>query len=444
MSRSRQLCATFLGLWISVAAASGQNSISSISGQFAVSISADFSPLAHDRAIATNTDFVRLEPTLLAVAAERFKNLLGRDLGLKSGDAWSGKIFLALHPARSLDDSVTVVAEPFLQTWNYRVELPDVIRRDRFVRALSAVILLELANRNTPVSARSAEIPAWLADGFAQRILAIDGEKIFLTTAGKKVDGLAQNRVSELRRGFDPLASVRYTLQNSPAATFDQLSWPGDSQLNGYDGGVYRGSAQLFVTELLGLKNGATKMQSFLADLHTRLNWQSAFFNEFNEDFKRPLDVEKWWALRVIRFAASAPGPRWSALASRNQLAGLLVVPVEVRTGSNALPAHAEISLQAAIRSFDAAQQSAVLRPKLRDLALVQMRLAPPFAALAEAYQTVLSDFLEELDKGSSFFRHAAFWRRKGGLEDTLRKLDALDVRRRAAEAAIKPAPFRP
>ncbi len=69
--------------------------------------------------------------------------------------------------------------------------------------------------------------------------------------------------------------------------------------------------------ELLGLKNGPAKLRALLAELPAHLNWQTAFFDAFDEDFKRPLDVEKWWALRVVNFAATRParaGPQTSAL----------------------------------------------------------------------------------------------------------------------------------
>jgi hypothetical protein len=424
MKPARQICAILSGLFLFLAAASGQNSIRSFSGLFVVGTTGGFSPLAHNRAIATNADFIRLEPTLLAVSAERFKSSLARELGLKPDAPWSGKIILALHPARSLDDEVFLAPQPFFRAWNCRVELPDVIDRARFARAITTALLLEIANRDTSVSGRSTEIPAWLADGLAQIILVSDRDKIILSTSGKTVDGLPQNRLDETRHSSDPLAKVHATLQNFSAATFDQLSWPTDAQLNGDDGGAYHASTQLFVNELLELSNGAAKLRALLHDLPGSLNWQTAFFAAFQEDFKRPLDVEKWWALRVVQFASRNPGPHWTPAASRDQLAGLLTVPVEFRDSSNSLPTHAEISLQSAIRSFDAAQQSVVLETKLRDLALAQLRLTPPFAALAEGYRAALSDFL---------------MRKRASLKNTLKRLDALDAWRRAAEAAIKP-----
>ncbi|HAO78144.1 MAG TPA: hypothetical protein DCQ92_04030 [Verrucomicrobia subdivision 3 bacterium] len=424
MKPARQICAILSGLFLFLAAASGQDSIRSFSGLFVVGTTGGFSPLAHNHAIATNADFIRLEPTLLAVSAERFKSSLARELGLKPDAPWSGKIILALHPARSLDDEVFLAPQPFFRAWNCRVELPDVIDRTRFARAITTALLLEIANRDTSVSGRSVEIPAWLADGLAQSILAGDRDQIILSTSGKTVDGLPQNRLDEIRHSPDPLAKVHSTLQNFSAATFDQLSWPTDAQLDGDDGGAYHASTQLFVHELLELSNGAAKLRALIHDLPGSLNWQTAFFTAFHEDFKRPLDVEKWWALRVVQFASRNRGPHWTPAASRDQLAGLLTVPVEFRDSSNSLPTHAEISLQSAIRSFDAAQQSVVLETKLRDLALAQMRMTPPFAALAEGYRAALADFL---------------MRKRASLKNTLKRLDALDAWRRAAETAIKP-----
>ena len=97
-------------------------------------------------------------------------------------------------------------------------------------------------------------------------------------------------------------------------------------------------------------------------------NWQTAFRSAFGADFPRPVDVEKWWALQNVDFDARDTGPLWTPAASRDKLDEILSVPVDMRAASNALPAHAEISLQAVIRNFDFDQQTDVLQTKLRDL----------------------------------------------------------------------------
>ena len=446
MNFPRPRCALFSALFLlgssAVAApftGSPEASVQSVSGQFTATVGTGYSPLLHHPAVASSPDFIRLEPTFLAVTAERLKNSLNRTLHLNPNEPWSGKIFLALHPATSLAEEPVIVAQPFLSKWNCRVEIPDVTSRARLIRALTAALLLENANRTFVAPEKMAEIPAWLADGLAQEILASEGEKMILAAPEKITDGVLQARIDKSERGHNVLAAAHVMLQNAEALTFEQLSWPTPAQLSGADSGAYRASAQLLVHSLLELNDGAEKMRRMLAQLSRCENWQTAFLKSFSENFARPLDVEKWWSLCVVNFAARDPGPRWTATTSRDRLTEALVVPVDIRTGSNALPSHMEISLQTAIRSFDAAQQATVLPTKLRDLELAQFRLAPEFAALADGYRRALADYLGERNNSSpgSVTRHMMNSHRAGKSE-TIKKMDALDAKRRELEIKLR------
>jgi hypothetical protein len=453
MSRLGQGCALVLGLWWSLAVAhaqfsfSDQNSVNSVSGQFLVTSEALNAPMEPNPDPTGNTNVIRLKTALLAVAAERFKISLWRQLGLPADAAWSGKIHLRLHPAASPEETVTITSTPFLDRWSYGVDLPDWLWKTRYARALSGVLLLEIANRSAGRDGHSAEMPAWLVDGLAQQVLASDGEKVVLSAPRKKVDELAVNRLNLTERGFDPLAEARGILQNAPALTFDQLNWPTDVQMAGMDGGVYYASAQLFQSELLGLKRGPEKMRALLAGLPCHFNWQTAFFQAFGDDFKRPVDVEKWWALRVVDFASRAPGPRWTTDVSLARLRKLLSVPVEFRSASNTLPAHSEISLQAAMRRLNPEQRDTVLRTTVRNLALVELRLAPPFGSLADGYRVTLAEFLGETPKArqvSAASKHGVPANRQASITDTVKRLDALDLRRGEAETRSRaPVPKR-
>ena len=440
MNRSRLVCALAAGLMSFLAAARSESSwpqldaTHSVSGQFSISLAQNQNPYFRRPDIGTSTDLLQLEPSLLAISAERFKVALWREIGLAPNAAWSGKIFLALHPARLLDEPVSITAQPFINRWNYRLELPDLISRNRCARAFSAVMLLEIANRNALMGGRSAVIPAWLADGLAREILEAADTKVLLSAPTKTLDGIAQSRQDEKRRGVDSLAATRRVLQNFPALTFDQLSWPTDAQLNGNDGGVYLASAQLFVHDLLALKNGPANVLALLAQLPAHENWQTAFFAAFHENFQRPLDVEKWWALRVVSFATRAPGAQWTPAISRDRLNAALAVPVGIRYGSNSLPTHAEISLQAVLQNFPPERQVEIFQTKLRDLELIQLRVTPPLAAMADGYRQALADFLGGSKKG--------VFHRPASANATLKKLDALDARRRDVEAGLKLSPL--
>jgi hypothetical protein len=423
----------------------GLNITRSISGQFVIMGLAGPSQLSRLPANAADTNLVRLEPALLTVSAERIKESLARELEIKPGSPWRGKIFLALQPAQSLDEPVTIVSRATASGWEYQVQLPDVLPQTRFVRALTGVLLLEFANRNA--NEHPAEIPAWLTDGFSQRLLADDLTQMVLSSPDKIINGLPQNRTVETQNHPDPLADARRVLQNNSALTFGQLSWPDDAQMNGDDGGVYRASAQVFVGALLGLKNGPDHLRAMLANLPGCYNWQTAFQNAFAENFPRPLDLEKWWALQIVSFAAHNLGPHWTPAISRGQLDAILSVPVEIRSASNALPERAEISLQAVLRNCDPQQQATILQAKLRDLQIAQFRLAPSLAALSAGYQRVLADFLGESKSAALLTAQtvrSSAASHKISASAALKRLDELDAQRRQVEAKINPDVFKP
>ena len=418
-------------------------SVVSVSGQFTVVSAAQFSPLMHQSALATNNNFVRLEPALLAVGAERFKAALWSQLGYKADAQWSGKIFLALFPARSARDEVSIAITPLLPRWNYHVDLPDVVTRPRYARALAATLLLEIANRGNDNAAHSAEIPAWLADGLARLAPGGEPEKIILSSPTETYRDVPQLRTDKKKRSFDPLLAARATLQNVAPLTFDQLCWPTGAQMDGDDDGAYLASTELFTAELLALKNGPEKMRTLLAKLPGCLNWQTAFFAAFRENFRRPLDVEKWWTLRLVRFAARDSGPRWNLALTREHMADLLAVPVEYRAAPEALPEHGTITLQSTLQNFSAAQRARVLGLKVRDFELAQFRMAPPFGALAGGYRAALAEFLGGKNSPPpATGKHGSSAPYKPGVTTALKKLDALDARRREAEAKLDASPL--
>jgi hypothetical protein len=324
--------------------------------------------------------------------------------------------------------------------WDYRVELPDVLARTRFTRALTGVLLLELANRGA--QSHSAEMPPWLVDGLAEELLAAGSPEFILSVPDKLVNGLPVTRINATQHGLDLLAGAQRVLQQHPPLTFGQLSWPTEAQLAGTDGGVYGATAQVFVNSLLDLKDGAAQMRILLESLPQFYNWQIAFQSAFRADFPRPLDVEKWWALQLAGFTGRDPGPLWTPEASRARLDQLLSVAVEARTGSNSLPAHAEISLQTVIRGMDFDQQTTILRSRLNDLGLAQYRMIPQFAALAGEYRRAIANYLGENTitiTAATRQRPPVSSLRGASASRTLKKLDELDARRRTMESTVRP-----
>lgn len=416
----------------------GMVSADSISGQFVVTSTPQLSRLALLPEVARDPNLVRLDPALLAVSAERIKQAVMAKLGVDPRAPWSGNIYLAVHPAQSLDESVAIVSSRFNGRWVYHLLLPDVLPREKLVRALAGAVLLEYANRST--GDRCAEVPPWLGEGLSQELLAENLQDLVLSAPDQTVNQIPISYLDATRRGVDTLAGVREVLRTYSVLTFQQLSWPTGPQLSGEDGGVYRASAQLFVDELLGLRDGSAALRAMLQALPRYYNWQTAFELAFRPYFRTPLDVEKWWALQTVIFDSRSPGPQWTAEVSREKLNEILSVDVEYRSASNSLPARAEVSLQQVIRNFDSLQQTAILEFKLRDLELAQFRMAPALAVITAEYRNVLAAYLGQVPAIHGKLVYGKSAPGKATARETLLKLDALDAKRRSLVLA---APFR-
>jgi hypothetical protein len=408
----------------------GLISANSVSGQFVVVASPRTSPLASLPEIATNRDYVRLDPAFLAVSAERVKNSLLQKLGIPSQEMQGGTIYLTLQPARALDENVAVFPERLGSHWVYHMVLPDVLPRERLARALTSVFLVDYADRNA--GPNMAGVPAWLTEGLSQEALADSMQDVILSLPDETVNNIPVDRVSLTERGLDSLASARDILQTYSILTFQQLCWPTDLELSGEDGGDFRASAQLFVDELLALPDGPAKLRATLDALPQFYNWQTAFFSAFHQNFSTPLDVEKWWALQSVIFTARSPGPQWNTADSRDKLDQILSVAADFRSSSNSLPTRAEISLQDVIRNFNSGIQMQILHVKLHDLEVAQFRMAPSLAVLAAEYRNALAAYLGEAQvsrRGTIVKKSSA---RVVSARDTLRLLNALDARRRS------------
>jgi hypothetical protein len=380
------------------------------SGQFVVYANQLLPFDFHPPAMATNTSLVFLEPALLAVSAERIKESLYRELGASA--AWSGKIYLDLHTARTTDEPVTIFSEKFMKGWNYRVQLPDALDRYNFVRAVAGALLLEMANRNA--GGKSAEIPAWLVEGFSQELFASDEIELILPPPRMNVNGITITPpIMVSARRTNSLERIAEKLHERPPLTLDE-----------------------FVHQLLRLKDGPDCLRATLNALPDHFNWQLAFLRGFDSHFKSVLDVEKWWALQLVEYGGRDLANSWPFEESKKRLDEVVLLPVQVRTGINELPLRAEISLQIVVRDWEPLRQTPILRQKLRDLESLRMRASMELIPLVDDYRGVISNFLDKRDN-SDFISPAKIKLKPSSkyiIEETVRRLDELDAQRLALQ----------
>jgi hypothetical protein len=413
--------------WVSANAASASTpfpqllSVRSQSGQFIINAPRIQTPNRNASAnVQTNPAWVELDPTFLTVSCERVKQVLYRELGASA--VFHDKVYLVLHSRGAAAEAPRLTAERFRDGWQYQVDLPREIERSQYMRTMVTVLLLEMANRTA--GQRSAELPAWLVDGFAEQLLASNELELILPPPPTNQTSIRFAATNVRMRRENPLQAAHQVLCAGVPLTFDQLSWPGNNGPARQDR-IYLASAQLFVNELSRLKEGKDCLREMLAQLPQHYNWQFAFSRGFRRSFASTLEVEKWWALRVLNFTGRDLAQIWPLEQSWEKLNAIVHASVQVRLSTNELPLVAEVALQRVIQEWDRERQVPTLRQKVGELKLLRQRVPDELLELVDGYRIAIETYLEDLEKKRvTFFNKGA---REKLRQQTLTRLKQLD-----------------
>jgi len=412
----------------------GANALRSVSGQFVI-FDRDNLPSAASAGVLSppSPDTLELSPSVLLVSCERIKQAIC--LELNAGRDWTDNIYLHIRATRE-PVAPQIKIEELGRHWVYRVEFPDRIEKEQFVRTVVQVVLLEMANRSG--RRRSAEIPVWLSEGIAQRLLASQELELVLPKPTANIRSIAISATTLRRRDPDPLAAARKILQENPAATLEELSWPKPDTFSPEQTRVFQASAQLLVTELLDLPNGTDLLRRFVLKLDRYYNWQLALQDVYQSQFPSQLAFAKWWTLQAATFVGRDHKQAWTVAESAGQLDAVLHATVAVRTRNGELPVRQEVSLQRVIKEWNTVQQMVLLPGKLRELERLQLRLAPQFILLAQEYHAAIKDYIRKRELSTTTF--ADVYNLPPSIQrvalDAVNQLDQLDRRRRALEKA--------
>ncbi len=422
----------------------GNRPVQSVTGQFVVTDARPGgAPGPKPGAAGTNQNILALEPAFLAVSCERIKQVLYANLGV-TGQSRS-VIYLTIRPARGSAREFAYATERLGNNWIYRVELPPQMERSRLLRLIVQLLLQEIANRR--VTDHLAEIPAWLTEGLTQQLLNSRAVEILLPPPDQKFGALMLGPTVIQARQTDPLAAARSVLRDRPPLSLAELSWPAADRLDNEAREAFQCSAQVFVTELLGLPQGREHIRAMINELAGCYNWQTAFLRAFAPDFANQLAVEKWWTLQVVHFVGRDPMHLWTVVESWQKLADLLGISIAVRRNSQELPDYAVVTLQTVIHEWEPLRQTGTISGKINELEMAQMRVAPQFIALVSDYRRVLTAYLQQRARAASTF--GKLWLFTPGVgkvvDEAVQQLDQLDQQRvalRPPVGAPTPAPL--
>ncbi|HYE31213.1 MAG TPA: hypothetical protein VEH27_07290 [Methylomirabilota bacterium] len=359
---------------------------------------------------------VYLEVSFVAVSAERVKKALLREL--KLADQFQGKIHLAISPARSSHEIIPVVASLQRDGWQYAVELPQRIGEIAFVRAITHALLLEIANRHSQT--RSAEIPLWLGEGLAQKLLYEVGGGFLMKP---------ETYVDQTKIRFDPGFFFRELKPGLKLMNFSELSSTSATQLTNEAVQRFIATTVVFVSELLEIQNGAERLVTTLQNLPHRWNWQTAFLEGFHPHFRTLLDVEKWWSVSLTDLASHQTRLATASESVLDPLEALLTATLQQRSTTNALPDERTVTLQEFIRETEFSAQREVLRQKIAQLVALQFRSRAEVMNLSDRYRAALEAYFEARDTTQPVgsLRLPAPAQGRAAVEKVLRELDALD-----------------
>ncbi len=370
--------------------------------------------------------YLRLDPTLTTVSLERIRQAILGELGMK--DQWRGLITVTTHPVEEDQPMIQVNSVHYKDGWGYRVELPERIDKDQFIRVAVKVILSEIANRDAVT--REAELPPWLAEGIAAEL-----QSTVLSTLALEPETQTTRR--DLRP--DPLRVAREALRRRPTLRFDDLCMPTAAMFAPANLEVYRACSQVFVHELLRLRTGRDCLRDMLVRLPQNLNWQTTFLQSFNAYFQRLIDADKWYSLTIANVSSRDPLSRWPLEMSWKQLDEILSTQVQVRLDASELPITTAVTLQRIVVEWDTEKQQPVIAQKVASLQSLQPRIAPELAELVGAYAEVLQAHLA----GRSIKLPApprgaeVATKLPSRIRKVVRHLDVLDARREAMKQPV-------
>ena len=362
------------------------------------------------------TNHMQMEPTVLVLTCERVRTELLKELGL--GEVWSGRIQIVVQGDLRPTTPVVLESQWFASGWRYRMVVPGQLERTRLVRALTRALLLEIANRGNR-SQRPVEIPLWLEEGLATHLLALHGD----------------NLVPEIRTSItliqsanpDVFLDARRLLRGRELVAFADFFQAQADQFTDEQWDIFRRTAQLLVAELLNLPDGRAALQEFLRQLPEYLNPQLAFLRGYAEHFPTPLDAEKWWSVVWMNFTSRDRHMRLSLAHSLSQLEEILVAPITVRLGTNAVPGRKDLPLREVIANTEFSQHQAAVTQATFQLQILQHTAPVELSRLTGDYRQALLQYMkrrfEYSSKANSKNADA-----KIATKDVLEKLDLLDV----------------
>lgn len=423
------LCAPVAGLCAPVGVPmAGMIAVRSRSGQFVVYGNPPQPQPAGRVTDPLGTNFVRLEPALVAVSCERIKQALLGELG--APDRWRSKFYIVLHPGVAPDQTIQVSSSRFANGWLYRVDTPAAIAPDRFVRTIVRLLLVEWINRFN--SGDMVDAPAWLSEGTAE--LVLDHSALDLLVPPPVPRPFSLRVSTTVRQGWltNHMVRAHQFLRSHEPLGLDALLAPTQAVLFGEAALAFRYSAQLLVSELLQLQAGRASICGFLDGLAFGPDQQSVLLRAFAPHFAGYADMAKWWELKTYHFTSrDLRMQTWPLTDALKKLDDILTMPVLTRSDTNSTTARITTTIQSVLRdNWGQPWLKDTLQFKSAQLQALQLRVPLEIVGLVVEYRKLLQNIAARAPRKQT--PTASSRAAQAFVNRAISQLNALDVRRAA------------
>ena len=285
---------------------------------------------------------------------------------------------------------------------NCRMFCPAAVLPARADRRAAAGICQPRRRRASP-----RKFPPWLTDGLSQQLLAAARAGNHLVVAGQNRERPAgqPDRLST-QRGLDPLAGARRVLQNHPALTFEQLSWPARRAIGRRRRRRVSRQRAIVRERIAGTEKRRGAFARDARNPAAFLQLADGLSNRVPRKFSAAARRGKMVGAASRELRRARPRPRWTPAVSRDKLDEIFSVPVEMRDGvEQPCPRTRKFrcrpSSAISIPPADGDSPNQTARPRTGAIA----RMAPPFAVLTGAYRRALRIILARRSARSPVLR---------------------------------------
>jgi hypothetical protein len=154
---------------------------------------------------------------------------------------------------------------------------------------------------------------------------------------------------------------------------------------------LFQANAWVFIESLLGLPDGAHKLQRFLREVGAQKVATNAFWTVYREEFPQDAALENWWSRQQASRTSVVVAENLTAQGTAQQLDGILLTKLDPTKGRRGMPHSREMTIDRLWHYYDEPWLREVLEMKINRLGALRGQAHPLYRPVIDRYIDALS-----------------------------------------------------